>query len=448
MDEKINVWVLDFLLRQPSVADSVLKHALSTLSLPPDSSIPLHLKKSILLRTVKSDLSLDSITESLLDHLEALESIDDALGDPVSSSMKDAYRSVALECTLGVEGRADYAAAVQRIWRGRIQGMDSKSQLITPELLSWNVRLEEAMSDEVERKNLMGIDCKADALRSLHAYLDEAYVKFGPSFIEMAALAQGKNDVALPKSTAEPDADAIAANRKNERLKTVVPSKIQQVQWHRRRGGGIKITCGGELGRETSHSRYDILPTPLVDKVQDALRSSASELQATVQDPLPEAIQVADSLVTDGAEATQKNPEPLPPEAGEEARAPHLSGTNAAPANSHQNVLPRRSLMERHSSAQALQWDDSPGGTSDQKDRPKLDSPKRRAISPLRPAEAPKVSKRRRNRPWSLQEEDILRDGVKRFGLGQWKHIRKCYIDIFEDRTEVDLKDKWRNMMR
>ncbi|KAL7187363.1 hypothetical protein ACSBR1_037434 [Camellia fascicularis] len=37
---------------------------------------------------------------------------------------------------------------------------------------------------------------------------------------------------------------------------------------------------------------------------------------------------------------------------------------------------------------------------------------------------------------------------VCRSGIGNWKLILNSYRDIFEERTEVDLKDKWRNMIR
>ncbi|KAL7225863.1 hypothetical protein ACSBR1_021090 [Camellia fascicularis] len=33
-------------------------------------------------------------------------------------------------------------------------------------------------------------------------------------------------------------------------------------------------------------------------------------------------------------------------------------------------------------------------------------------------------------------------------GIGNWKLILNSYRDIFEERIEVDLKDKWRNMIR
>lgn len=238
-----------------------------------------------------------------------------------------------------------------------------------------------------------------------------------------------------------------------------VPCKTKQAPLHRRNRGRIKITCTEESVGGMSHSSYDSMLTPMVDKVQEALKSSSLELQAAVQDPLPESVKVAASLVPDGAETA---PNPLQQDqAGKDVRAhdPSLDGsaTDAAPAMQgdcqaqpcgHQDVLPRRSLMERNSSAQTHQWDDSPEGTSDQKDRPRLHSPKRLAVSPLRTAEPPKASKRRRRKGWSLQEEETLRNGVARFGQGNWKLIRDCYSDIFEDRTEVDLKDKWRNMMR
>ncbi|XP_064602292.1 telomeric repeat-binding factor 2-like [Liolophura sinensis] len=45
---------------------------------------------------------------------------------------------------------------------------------------------------------------------------------------------------------------------------------------------------------------------------------------------------------------------------------------------------------------------------------------------------------------WSEQEVKQLRQGVKRFGKGQWAKIRDAYP--FNGRTSVDLKDKWRNI--
>lgn len=192
MDENICRWILEFLLRQP-VDDGIIKLALSNLPLPSDCALLPDLRKSILIRTIKSALGDGSISETLLEHLETLEAIDIELGNPASASMEDAYCAVALECTLrylhgGVEGKAGYSAAVQRIWRERVQAMGSKSQLITAGLLQWRARLEAALSDKTECEKLMKIDTRADAFRSIRAYLDESYVKLGPSFLEIAAV--------------------------------------------------------------------------------------------------------------------------------------------------------------------------------------------------------------------------------------------------------------------
>ncbi|XP_015951523.1 uncharacterized protein LOC107476251 [Arachis duranensis] len=58
------------------------------------------------------------------------------------------------------------------------------------------------------------------------------------------------------------------------------------------------------------------------------------------------------------------------------------------------------------------------------------------------------VQLRRKQRRWSPMEEDALRIGVEKFGSGNWKAILSFYSNIFQDRKAIDLKDKWRNLMR
>jgi hypothetical protein len=50
--------------------------------------------------------------------------------------------------------------------------------------------------------------------------------------------------------------------------------------------------------------------------------------------------------------------------------------------------------------------------------------------------------------PWALEEAVALVDGVAKCGGGKWADIKKLGYQAIEHRTAVDLKDKWRNLLR
>lgn len=52
----------------------------------------------------------------------------------------------------------------------------------------------------------------------------------------------------------------------------------------------------------------------------------------------------------------------------------------------------------------------------------------------------------RRRRRWTTEEEMALMEGVRTHGAGAWKAILLSARAVFGDRSQVDLKDKWRNM--
>ncbi|KAI6692317.1 hypothetical protein NL676_020027 [Syzygium grande] len=465
IDPDISRWILEFLLRQPLLDDGSVKLALSLLPLP-DSD--LRLKRSILLRSIRSEIDAASVSEKTLDALEAIEEVDRTAGDlPVSDAMREAYRSVAVECAVRflhgrVEERGEYFRAVERIWRGRVRRMDESatgSGLLSPELRRWRLRVEAAMHDGAERENLLAMNTRGDAFRSVRAYLGEAWERMGPSFIEVAARRM---------SEANTCRELVPANEKipetSERDEGLINTK--QLARHRRSKGGVKIIAdNGETGRDASRSELDTLLSPDVNRVQDALKSSSLELRAAVADALPDAIRLADSLVRNAARSST-NFECAEAQVREDVDASDASADqNTGPfpggevnrvnrSTSHQNNQCRPSLFERNSSARTYEWDDSidcsPEGPSGYSDRLLLPSPRRSAVSPLRKplTRSLKVSGRRKVKRWSLEEEETLRNGVHRFGKGNWKLILNCYRQIFEERTEVDLKDKWRNMTR
>ncbi|KAM0949171.1 putative transcription factor MYB-HB-like family [Dioscorea sansibarensis] len=56
--------------------------------------------------------------------------------------------------------------------------------------------------------------------------------------------------------------------------------------------------------------------------------------------------------------------------------------------------------------------------------------------------------KRKHHRSWTLCEVLKLVDGVARFGAGKWSEIKRIAFASYTYRTSVDLKDKWRNLLR
>ncbi|XP_014499417.1 uncharacterized protein LOC106760502 [Vigna radiata var. radiata] len=88
--------------------------------------------------------------------------------------------------------------------------------------------------------------------------------------------------------------------------------------------------------------------------------------------------------------------------------------------------------------------DNLQGGTS----RFNLRSPNKKKHSPLKIYKSNAFTKRRKTKRWSHLEEETLKNGVEKFGRGNWKLILNAHKDIFEERTEVNLKDKWRNITR
>ncbi|KAJ0970319.1 hypothetical protein J5N97_023196 [Dioscorea zingiberensis] len=57
-------------------------------------------------------------------------------------------------------------------------------------------------------------------------------------------------------------------------------------------------------------------------------------------------------------------------------------------------------------------------------------------------------SKRKNHRQWTLDEITQLIDGVSQYGVGKWTYIKRFSFSTSSYRTSVDLKDKWRNLLR
>ncbi|XP_052191640.1 uncharacterized protein LOC127800930 [Diospyros lotus] len=57
-------------------------------------------------------------------------------------------------------------------------------------------------------------------------------------------------------------------------------------------------------------------------------------------------------------------------------------------------------------------------------------------------------TRRKHHMYWSLSEVLKLVEGVSMYGVGRWTEIKKLMFRSSANRTSVDLKDKWRNLLR
>lgn len=56
--------------------------------------------------------------------------------------------------------------------------------------------------------------------------------------------------------------------------------------------------------------------------------------------------------------------------------------------------------------------------------------------------------RRKRHKSWSLPEVLKLVEGVSQHGVGKWTKIKRLFFSASPHRSSVDLKDKWRNLLR
>ncbi|CAM8892704.1 unnamed protein product [Rhodiola kirilowii] len=274
----------------------------------------------------------------------------------------------------------------------------------------------------------------------------------------------------------------------------------KQVGGPRKLSKRVWINDSEDVDPEGSNRQHNSLSEMEVIKVHEEFKTSSRELKDVVKDPLPDALHAAEAILSDSA----RNCVPQDALAGsisdtdtlkssgdevergkDEALTSHLNeartsgmegntmnlknnqGYETDPVDvtnnvsspiavdhvdnnfknersGHANLQRRANLWERNASAQIYEWDNSVDGCPEE--NISLPTPKTYVNSPLKKYECTKFARRRKVKRWSVLEEDTLRDGVRRYGVGNWKLILNAYRGIFEERNEVDLKDKWRRM--
>lgn len=51
-------------------------------------------------------------------------------------------------------------------------------------------------------------------------------------------------------------------------------------------------------------------------------------------------------------------------------------------------------------------------------------------------------------RPWTVEEKSAVKEGVKKFGIGAWTKTKLEYAEILQNRTNIQIKDAWRHMLK
>ncbi|KAK2992718.1 hypothetical protein RJ640_025221, partial [Escallonia rubra] len=471
MDSDIARWVLEFLLRQP-LDDRVIRTLIRVLPLSDTDS---SLKKNILLRRIESEISNGTVSEKILSLLEHTQELDSRQGIATSDSMKQAYCAVAVHSTTSVDDDGKYFESVKRIWRGRVAKMEEAgvAGLVSEELRRWNDEIEAAVWDVGACENVRLRSKGIDVVGAVKVYIEEAKEGMGPPFLELVSEAVATDDsmrkvLGLGDSggegvpnTHDTGRDAVVRDSSKEirngngmpRRKHVANKQHRRAYSGTSRGVKIaEVADSEELRVGPSFKHYGYPATPEIDKVQGALESSCQELQAVVKDPLPDALHMAQTLISKMARENMDHETVVGVENRVDVDAPNSSTDRSADAvlanegnpgnqsNGHQDNGPKPSLMERNSTARTYEWEDSVDELREEsphcQSRPHLPSPRKRTVSPLTKYEITKLSRRRKIKRWSTLEEDTLRTGVQKFGKGNWKLILNAYRDIFEERTE------------
>ncbi|XP_047336582.1 uncharacterized protein LOC124940143 [Impatiens glandulifera] len=439
MDEYVSLWIIEFLLRQP-LHDRIIDKLLRVLPLSiHDSS----LEKAILVRQIVSEISKGKASEEMLPLMERIEEMDYQAGVTTSEAMKAAYCNVAVDCTVRLleeesqDREVKYYNTVKRIWRERVLTMEMTGNvgLVSDALLSWKDDIEASVWNTIVDEDLLKKWRGCETLKSVRVYVEEAWAAMGPSFLEQVVQTGNEQINQLLNHSTCPV---------NDQYQDLNPIEVQSNAEMEKRGRDAKISDSDiQDGRAVSENGFIV--TPEVKKMQKALRDSCRDLQAVVVDPLPEAIQLADKIIS-SLPVNNLNPScPMDVENLSTVKSDEAIGVN----ETQNNISRKPCLMERNSTARVHEWDesldDAVDGSSDE-NRLHLPTSSKRRVSPLI-LEMENLGKRKKRR-WSIVEEDTLRAGVEKYGKGNWKFILNVYRDILVERTEVDLKDKWRNMTR
>ncbi|CAN6214855.1 unnamed protein product [Urochloa humidicola] len=401
--------ILDHALGDPSVPAAAVHALLAALPFPSDPTP--RLRRGVLLRR----LAADPLSASALDTLHLLASLPSS---PSASPSPIAAAHIAVAGYLAASAPDFDAAAAALFARpdGRVRRAVEEGgspALSSDDAVAAVDQFEAAVGNAFSQAVLRGLwGDRAAAEERVRELLAAEWAAMGPSLLEVAA-------------------ERIVGDGAVETWRGADESTRAK----------FRVLAGEGKTREV---RTKLISTPEVSKVVDALRTSCAELHSVVDDPLPAAKAAADEVLATRMDKAVN----LSTESGQSTACGTAGPSTLNEKNNGPNKVTPPSLMDWNPTARTFQWEESPDpeGSEPALRRPHLPSPRRIPVSPLPPAD--NKNKRRKARKWCVLEEETLRKGVELYGSGNWKDILNNNPDVFIGRTPVDLKDKWRNVMR
>ncbi|KAH7659651.1 Myb domain-containing protein [Dioscorea alata] len=329
-----------------------------------------------------------------------------------SDSLRAAYCAIAVECTAcflrsrPADDYGEFFDAVNRIWNCRVADLERTEEaigLVSDGLKRVRKEMEEAVVDSRVRDALKRRDTKKEALEAVRVYLKEKSAKMGPAFLELVA-------------------EAIRGSRSSG----VDPPSVELKE----KGSGF--LAKEEVGNDDDddNTRHD--------------NDNEMVSRPDVENPNATHVQVSKGKgkIGDLGGMTSKD----------DAIANSSGSGSKDEATKNHGKVQKRSIMDWNPTTRAYEWEEDSDSSSSESQsltrKPHLPSSKKGVVSSLKVQRSRNLVGRRKKLRWTTVEEDTLRKAVEKYGKRNWKLIKSCRPDIFEDRTEVDLKDKWRNMTK
>jgi hypothetical protein len=124
-----------------------------------------------------------------------------------------------------------------------------------------------------------------------------------------------------------------------------------------------------------------------------------------------------------------------------------VPNSNDAPSKGRRQVR-TPSFRKVKKSAHSLKFDDSGSEQSDEEEGVKLSDVPERYRTKSKPQEIQigNLSLAKRRARFTEAEDNAIRQGVDRFGTGKWTDIKVHYAVELQNRSAVQLKDRWRTL--